>query len=641
MTSQSLKQRITDFLIKYVPFSYIKEEDLLKLAGTCKIKVVNQGEFIFREGENPPKEFYVIHQGSVELLDEKTNEIIEVLEEGDLFGIAALLAKRSYIFSAKATEDTILYILSYDIFYEYIQKYPRVLRFFSSGFAPGMQQFKKQNISFQDQVLRTVVAHDEVLELRINKNVITAKPDATVQEIAKIMTEKNIGSMIIADEERRPLGIITDSDLRKKIATGKFPITAKARDIMSAPVFTLPPEITATEAIIQMMKRNIRHLVLTQDGTNQTPIYGIVSEHDLLVLHGNNPAVLVKEVQSISSLKTDILRIIREKTDTLIKSYLEQDLSLPFITNTITLIHDNLIEKAIKLAKEKLKEEFPEYPQPPVKFAWLSMGSEGRKEQTLRTDQDNAIIYEDPQEEDKEKIQKYFLRMGELVNQFLVDYGFSECPANIMARNPEWCKPVSVWKNYFRKWIEVPAEKNLLNATIFFDFRVAYGDESLAQELRDVIYKYKNPFFLVFLAKEAATSAPPLNFFRNFIVEKSGEHKNEFDLKGRSIKPLVDAARVLAIDFQILEYSSTIERYEKLKEVDPVNQHIYRDAIDSFQLYLKLRTYFGFKNQDSGRYIKPEELSKLEKQMLKNSFLAIENIQKLLEARYQLNLIRE
>ena len=633
MVSQSLKQRITDFLIKYPPYSYISEQELLKLASLSKIRVLNAKEFVFHEGENPPEEFYVIYQGSIHLLLEDTGEVIEVLEEGDTFGIAALLANRLYIFSAQAYEDTILYVLPFTLFKEYINKYPRVLRYFSSGFAPGMQQYKKRNISFQEQYLPNLAQHDEVLELKITKNVITCSPDIMIKDLAKIMKEKNIGSMIIADEQRHPIGIITDSDLRKKVATGDFPVTAQAKDIMSSPVFTLKPNISASEAIIHMMSKNIRHLVLTEDGTPNTPIFGIVSEHDVLVLHGNNPAVLVKEIQSTDDSRR--LSLIRARADKLLKDYIDQEISIQFVANTISEINDALIKKAIEISIKKLEEEGIK--KPDISFTWLSLGSEGRKEQLLKTDQDNAILYEDPPENLQEEVRDYFLKLGNSVNKILVESGFSECPADIMAKNPKWCQPLHKWKEYFKTWMEIPDEKNVMQTTIFFDFRVVYGNTGLAEELRSYIYQLKNPLFISLLAKSAISNPPPLNFFRNLIVEKSGEHKDEFDLKARCLMPLIDAARVLCLEKEMLNIHSTIERYQKLMELEPENRPVYQSAIESFSVYLKFRTEHGLKYGDNGRYLKLNELTKLEKQLLRNTFSAIDDVQKIIKLRYKID----
>lgn len=635
MSSESLKKRITDFIIKYPPFSFISEEDLLKISATCKVKIYNPKEYIFREGENPPNQFYVINQGSVHLISEETNEIIEILEEGDIFGIAALLAKRLYIFSAQAIEETILYTFPFLTFEPYIHKYPKVLRYFSGGFSSGMHHFRKKKLDLSEEYkIKKFISYDEVLELKITRNVITASPESTIQEIATLMSEKNIGSILIANEQNHPIGIITDSDLRKKIATGKFPITAKAKEIMTKPVYTFKNNINAAEAIVEMMKKNIRHLCLTEDGTPNSKITGIVSEHDVLVLHGNNPAVLVKEIQNTNEIEK--LAKIRDRADKLLKDYIDQDLSIHFVSNTISEINDALIEKAIEISIHKLEKEGIK--NPGIPFSWISLGSEGRKEQMLRTDQDNAIIFRDS--ENNEEIQKYFLKLGSYVNEILMQCGFSECPGNIMARNPELCQPLSKWKEYFKKWMDIPDEKNILNVTIFFDFRNTYGDEAIVEELREFINQHKNNFFLGFLAKNAISTPPPLNFFRNFIVEKSGEHKNEFDLKTRCLLPLIDSARVLCIDKGFLNVSSTIERYRTLQELDPVNKDLYEEAIEAFSYYIKLRTIYGLKNNNSGRFLQPDQLPKMDKQLLRNSFRVIENIQNLLNSQYQLDFIR-
>jgi len=159
----------------------------------------------------------------------------------------------------------------------------------------------------------------------------------------------------------------------------------------------------------------------------------------------------------------------------------------------------------------------------------------------------------------------------------------------------------------------------------------------LAEELKKYIYQLKNPLFLGLLAKSAVSNPPPLNFFRNLIVEKSGEHKDEFDLKARCTMPLIDAARVLCLEHEALDVHSTIERYQKLMELEPENKQVYQSAIESFSVYLRFRTMQGLKHGDTGRYIKLEELTKLEKQLLKNTFSAIEEVQKILKAQFKLD----
>jgi CBS domain-containing protein len=642
MDSESLKHRISDFLKIYPPFSFLEENELLRLSALTRVQFRKAGEVIFHQGQQPDEVFYVIHQGHVHLTIEEENEttLVESLDEGDIFGIAALLARRLYLFTAKAEEDCILYLLPYEPFKKIIYTHPRILRFFSSGFSAGMHFYHKRNIKteLEDSERSHFSSHDEILKIHISKRVVQCRPDVPVSDAAKIMTEHRVGSILVLDDRKLPLGIITDSDMRKKVATGMFPISSRAEEIMSSPVITASPEITAADAIVMMMRYNIKHIAITEDGTPQSAVCGMVSEHDVLVLHGNNPAVLVKEIEQATDLSP--LPRIRDRAEQLLRDYLQQNVSIQFIAGTITEINDALIDRAIDLTIQKLKGLGLELPD--ERFCWLSLGSEGRKEQLLRTDQDNAIVYADPPPGREEEYERYFLALGREVNNVLISCGFQECPSDIMARNPMWCKPLSVWKEYFARWITVPDDKAVMHTTIFFDLRPVYGDSSLSDELRNCILtcKKKDPAFLLFLARNAISNPPPLNFFRNFIVEKSGSHEDRFDLKARCMMPLADAARLLTISHDKVNAVSTVERYRTLIELEPDHRSIYEEAIRSYGIYMQFRARFGLQNHDSGRYIDPKELDKIDRQTLRNTFSTIEEIQRIVRVRFQLDFLR-
>jgi CBS domain-containing protein len=642
MVSESLKHRIADFLKKYPPFSFLEEDELVRLSALARVQFRKAGEVIFHQGEQPEDVFYVINQGHIHLTIEEENEtgLVESLDEGDLLGIAALLARRLYLFTAKAEEDCILYLLPWEPFKKIIYTHPRILRFFSSGFSAGMHLYHKRNIGtgLENHDRAAFSAHDEILKIHVAKRVVQCRPDMLVSEAAKIMTEHRVGSILVLDDRQYPLGIITDSDMRKKVATGLFPISSRTDEIMSSPVITASPELTAADAIVLMMRHNIKHVAITEDGTSESAVRGMVSEHDVLVLHGNNPAVLVKEIEQATDL-TPLPRI-RDRAEQLLRDYLQQNVSIQFIAGTLTEINDELIDRAIDLSIQKLKEMGLQSPDD--RFCWLSLGSEGRKEQLLRTDQDNAIVYADPPPGREDEYERYYLALGREVNNVLISCGFQECPSDIMARNPMWCKPVSAWKEYFGRWIRVPDDKAVMHTTIFFDLRPAYGDSSLADELRNCIitYKKKDPAFLLFLAKNAISNPPPLNFFRNFIVEKSGAHEDRFDLKARCMMPLADAARLLTISHERLNSVSTVERYRTLIELEPDHRSIYEEAIRAYGIYMQFRATYGLRNNDSGRYINPQELDKIDRQTLRNTFSTIEEIQRIVRVRFQLDLLR-
>jgi len=216
--------------------------------------------------------------------------------------------------------------------------------------------------------------------------------------------------------------------------------------------------------------------------------------------------------------------------------------------------------------------------------------------------------------------------------------GFEYCPADMMASNPKWCVSLSEWENQFDTWIKTPTEDAMMMCTIFFDFDLVFGDKKLVNEMSESIYKSIESFeiFLNFLGRNALRNPPPIGFFRQFLVENDGEHKDQFDIKSRALMPLVDAARLLILSHHIKDKNNTISRFKKLAKAEPKNEDLYLSCIDSFKILLQFRTQQGLTNNDSGRYVDLNKLSKSEKLSLKGCFKPIKDVQELLNIRYNL-----
>ncbi len=310
---------------------------------------------------------------------------------------------------------------------------------------------------------------------------------------------------------------------------------------MSSPVICVKSGLSIAELQILMLKNRINHLAVTIDGTSNTELVGVVSEHDLVVQQADNPSILIREIRKSQS-GTQLKRV-RQKVERLIQKYIEQEVSISFITTVVSRVNDEIIQQAIKLAENKLGIETYKS----IRYCWLALGSEGREEQLLRTDQDNALIY--VHDDSISDIKAKCLLLAKEVNELLHEVGYEYCPAEMMASNPMWCQSVDEWKQTFHKWIYQPGEKEIMMSTIFFDYRPVYGDYSLASELTKYIFETidNQEIFLHLLAKNALENPPPLSFFRNFILEKNGEHKDSFDIKLRAMMPLADAARLLIL----------------------------------------------------------------------------------------------
>ncbi|MBW2635482.1 MAG: signal transduction protein, partial [Deltaproteobacteria bacterium] len=274
---------------------------------------------------------------------------------------------------------------------------------------------------------------------------------------------------------------------------------------------------------------------------------------------------------------------------------------------------------------------------PPVKFVFMILGSEGRNEQTLKTDQDNAIIFEDVPKSEKEKVMAYFLNFGEKICGLLDKAGYAFCTGGVMAKNPKWCQPLSRWKAYFSEWIHAAEGKDLLQASIFFDFRGGYGDMALIDRLRQHLFAALGgwPGFFRHLTENAMYFRPPISFFRNFVVESKGEHKDTFDIKS-AMTPIVDFARIYALKNKI-EETNTLERLKQLRSKQVLQQQQYEELEKAYGFLLQTRfvrqvTVIMDENGQPDNYINPKKLTRIEQKMLKEIFTRVEKFQSRLEA---------
>lgn len=632
----TIAERIFDFLKNFPPFDLLGKDQLLKIASQVKVLYLEKDTYVFRQEENPGQNFYVVKDGAIGLTRFVENEpiLVDICDEGDIFGLRALIHNNQYLLNAIATEETILYAISVDLLLEIIKTNEKANKFLIATYstnikAPFEPENKTKLIAYDDSIQPNKSYLTEIQTANYNKKPVTCLKNNTIKEAAQIMCIKKVGSIIIV-ENKNPIGIITDKDLRLKIATGLVSIEENVTKIMSSPVITSYENITSAEAQIAMLKHKITHLCITKDGTPNTELVGVLSEHDIVVLNGNNPSVLIKELKRATDVKD--LKYIREKTSELLKGYVDQSVPIIFVANIISEINDAITVKAIEISIEEMDSK------PPVKFGWLSIGSQGRREQLLITDQDNALVFEDVPEENYKATKSYFIKLAKKVIFKLHLIGYDYCPANMMASNSEWCLSLTQWKNQFNTWITQPTEKAVMMCTIFFDYTLVYGDKNLVATMTECIFKSIDKFevFLNFLAKNALLNPPPLGFFRQFLVEQNGENKDQFDIKSRALMPLTDAARVLILSYNISDANNTILRYQKLIEVDPKNKELYLSCIDSFKVLLRHRTKQGLKNNDTGRYVDLNDLGKSEKLKLKGCFIPIKGVQDLLNVKYNL-----
>lgn len=631
----TIAYRIADFLKYYHPFSELNFENLLTVAQSSSVLYMEKNEVLFKINDEIHDSFYVIASGAVGLsvTSDTDDVLIDKCDEGDILGLRPFFAQDNYLVTAKMREDSILYAIPIEAFKPIAFENKEVLNFLLRSFASNTRnpfddknkgKLISENIIFDEQSVEIQYYQP----ISYSKKPLMASASDTVKSVAQTMTFKKTASILI-HKNKLPIGIVTDKDLRSKIATGFYAVDTKVDKIMTSPVITVADNLSIAQAQMLMLKYNVSHLCVTVDGTNQSEIIGVISEHDIVVAQANNPGVLLKQISKAE--ETSEIKNLREKLTVLIQNSIDKNIPINHICSIVGEIHNAIIKRCIDLSIEKLGSS-------PAQFAWINIGSQGRKEQLLLTDQDNAIIFEDVEDNRYDEVKEYFLSLGKSVNKMLNEIGFSFSPDDLVAGNESWCKSLTDWQLQFKNWIVNGKEKDALKATIFFDYDFVLGDETLVNLITETIQKelQKNELFFAYLGAETLKNPPPLGFFRQFLVENDGEHKDTFDIKSRAIDSLVDAARILALHNKIHNNSNTAYRFIRLAEIEPQNATIYEACSEAFLELLKFRTIEGLLNDNDGKYINLNELSKLDKVKLKNSFQPISEIQEILKNRFQL-----
>jgi CBS domain-containing protein len=626
----TISQRVADFLKNFPPFSFLNQKDLELISEQIAIIYKEKDSVIFAENEETHNSFYVVHKGAVALKTSLQNDILDICDEGDIFGLRPLIANENYKMEARTHEETILYAIPINVFRPYALENRAVGNFLIESFASNTHNpYSKSHRGklYGEEALDTDIKLLDLQPVKYSKKMISCSSTTSAKEIAEIMIRKNVDAIIVV-QETLPIGIITDKDLRNKIVTGEFPITTTASEIMTSPVITYPKKLTITQAQMAMMKSDISYLCITKDGTINSKAVGILSKHDVMVSLGNNPAVLIKAVKRAKKIKN--IKPIRANIMQLLQGYLDQNIPMTLTSKIITELNDACIKQVITIALTKM--ETP----PPVKFSWLALGSQGRSEQLLQTDQDNALVYEDVPATLETATKNYFLVLATHINKGLFDIGYDYCPAEMMASNPKWCLSLSEWKSTVHHWITNPGKNEVLLSFIFFDYSLSYGDLDLVSHLSDYIFEEvkANPVFYIHLVSGALQSPSPTGFFRQFLLEQDGANKDFFNIKNRALMPLADAARVLILSHSVKSISNTAERFEKLAELEPNNSELYLACAYSYKVLLKFRTKQGLLHHDSGQYITLDSLTKMEKIKLKNTFKTIKDLQEIISIRF-------
>ncbi|MGD8213225.1 MAG: putative nucleotidyltransferase substrate binding domain-containing protein, partial [Desulfobacterales bacterium] len=429
---------------------------------------------------------------------------------------------------------------------------------------------------------------------------------------------------------------VTDNDLRTKVLAAGLNPEVSVTAIMSRPVQTIAADAYSFDALLTMSRHGIQLLVVMEADR----MVGIISEHDLQMETGSSPLQVIREIERAASLSS--LVNLRPKIDSVLEMLLRQGGPVKQLVSLITELNDRLALRILKLVEHKMESEG--HGGPPGQYGWLAFGSEGRKEQTLHTDQDNALFYSTASDRDDAESHRWFLKFSERVVDSLDRSGIPRCSGGVMASNPQWCQPEERWQTRFLEWITGPDPHTLLMVSIFFDFRPIYAGSEFPYLLQEQVLRTirNNRLFIRFMAKIALSNRPPLSLLKRFIVEKTGEHKNKIDLKMRGLTPVVDAARVLSLDLGI-KTQNTFERLAAINREGVIDDSFHADLQEAYEfiVYLQISRHLDAlaKGGEPDNFLDPATLNSLQRKMLKESFAVVRRLQEAIEYRFQTKVI--
>lgn len=617
-----------DVLRRHAPFDAMNEAELAHLAAGLKLRYFAKGTVILSPENGRITSLFIIQRGAVQA-DEPSkvslHTMAATMTEGDCFPIGALVAGRATTLRYHALKDTFCYVLDEARFREVMARSPEFQAFCTRRLAAMLAASRRGTRETYSNRAADELTMASPLRSALRHAPVTLPETASVRQVLELMKSRRIGSIVLTDGSGAASGIFTQTDVLNRVALAGKPLDRPVSEVMTREPAALPAASALSEAAQLMARRGFRHVLVVDAGH----LLGVISERDLFGLQRLSMQGLRKDVGR--SENVDALAFAAREVRELGTAMLAQGVAAEQLTQFISALNDAVTERAIELALQ-------DHEVGDTGFCWMGLGSEGRNEQTLATDQDNAIIFPDREGEDREATRGRLLAFADEVNRSLDACGFPLCKGNIMARNTAWCLSLAEWFGRFDDWIRNSDPEALLNASIFFDFRALHGDAALVERLREFLLGTvkDRPVFLRQMAANAVQTRPPLGLFGDIVGGEGGT----IDLKRQASRVFVDCARILSLAAGVGAVSTT----ERLRATGPkirMSDDDVATAIDAFQFVQMLRLRAqdslerGTGSSEPNR-IDPDSLNSLDRRILRESLRQARKLQNRVALDYQL-----
>lgn len=602
------------FVQSVQPFDLLSPEELKLLTSSIDIVYFNENDKILSRNTKPDF-FYFVVKGVVKEIEEDGNNLYHSSKES--FDASALLndlVKHDFI----AAEESICFTIPKVTFLKLIDSNPSLKSFYLQNLSDKIHSLIQKNVnkelgSFMVKKVKDSLVHPPLI---VHEGV-------SIIDAVRIMTKNKSSCILVELSSEEELGIVTDTDLRTKVILNNKSYDDPIEGIASTGLISVEEEDFLFNAMLLMIEHSVKRLLVRRNGE----LVGIIEQIDLLGTMSHKPHLI--DVRIKKSEYIDELKEVHEDLVYLVRSLLSTGVKVIHITRLLAELDMKLFAKLYELiAPHKLIEN----------SCLIVLGSEGRKEQVLKTDQDNAIIVRDGYS---------FVGFREVCNSFsasLLDFGYPECPGKIMVNNPYWAKTLMEYEEELESWINHPSGPNMMNLAILLDARCMAGDSSLLADLKEFLHfkMEKNPVLLSWFAQPTLMFETPLSFFDHFKLGKN-EHKDELDIKRGGIFPLVHGVRSLALEHQIPQ-TNTIERIKELKKLNVIDEKLADEVMEAFNFLLTVRLKGRIEKRDKGlpldNYINPNMLPKLERDILRDCFKIVNQFKRFINLHFKLDMVK-
>lgn len=612
-----LLQSTMDALAAHSPFDALEPGVLRRLAGRLGLAYYAAGQAILAPGSGIADRLYIVKQGRVRggASEGAAQAADVVLGQGECFPIGALVGRRATAYTYRAERDSFCWELPAADFHALIGESARFRAFCMDYLAALLDQ------SHRARHANAAMALGEGLGMLAPlRSVVTRAPesctaDTPVAEVVRAMHAGRIGSMVVVDAGQVPIGIFTTPDVLGRVTLPQVAMDTPIGGLMTPDPVRLEEEAPLVDAALAMARHGIRHVVVTRDGR----LAGVISERDLFALQRASLQRATGRVRASQTVEQ--IAEAAGEARLIARHLLAQGVDAEHVTQMTSALNDGLLQRLLELVAQRhaIASEGR------VRWCWLALGSEGRLEQTLATDQDNALIFAAEGAGEAAAARAALLAFANEVNLGLAACGFPLCEGDIMARNPRWCLTLEEWRGVFDGWIRNNNPQALLNAAIFFDFRPIAGDSSLAGLLREAVLAQTkgNPAFGRNMVENAGRVKPPLGLLDGFVADSGGKFPGTLDLKALGARPFVDAARVLSLA-HALPATGTAARLRAAGAAGVLPQEEVAASVDAFHYIQGLRLRHQHLERDvpqgAENRIDPDRLNAVDRRILKAAF---------------------